>query len=178
MSKPISASLYRRLLSGYNQMPSALRSFHEKPQRATGIMNVRWNKGGLRTLAARVMKVPEPGENLVCNLTVTETGMGEMWDRVFGKTRIITRQWIHKGFLIEQGGPFRFRMSVCADREGMTFRQVGCGLGPIPLPKFLAPTVQADVKGDDEGWQVHVEIGAPLLGWICLYEGRMVPECK
>ena len=54
---------------------------------------------------------------------------------------------------------------------------VGWSMGPVPLPRFLAPMTRAREWVDDEGrFRFDVEIGLALIGPIVRYTGWLLPE--
>ena len=91
---------------------------------------------------------------------------------------MVTEQWIENGLLIEKAGLLRFHFEVIATRGGMSFRQRKCTFVRIGIPKRLAPTIQADVAGNEDGWEVEVQIRLGPKRLLCRYAGRMQAKCK
>jgi hypothetical protein len=82
------------------------------------------------------------------------------------------------GRVVERFGPFEFELEVLATAEGVTGMPIRrWGLGPLPLPLFLAPVSIASERIDAEGrFAFDVEMRLPLrLGRIVRYAGWLVP---
>ena len=62
---------------------------------------------------------------------------------------------------------------------GIAYEQAGARLclGPLrlPMPRVLAPRIEAVAIAVPEGMQVRVTIGSALAGWLLTYEGLVRP---
>ncbi len=169
-------SLYRRTLGeSFDCMPEVLKRFHDQPfaAAANGTLRVTRGKGVLRRIAAAVMRLPKPGEQVPVHLHVHIGGETEQWTRDFGSLRLVTKQWLDRGLLIGSAGLMRFRFRLTGDESGLRFEFVRCWFIGIPLPFILAPKVNASASKYEESWWVHVCVEAPILGMLTEYEGKM-----
>jgi len=123
------------------------------------------------------MRLPAAGREVPTRLQVVVEGEREIWIRDFGTLRLRTRQWHHRGLLIEQAGPIRFGLRVRANAEGLRFDTERCWLGWLPLPARVAPRVTANITARETGWSVDVQIAVPGLGLLARYTGEVTPEC-
>jgi hypothetical protein len=171
-------SLYRRLLGrDFDRLPAALRGFHDSAGGGSGAGVFRvWRSAGASARAvARALRLPPEGDGVAVTLQVAVRHEREVWERTFGAHRVRTKQWLEDGRLIERAGGARLVFDVAADERGMRFRSVGFAWLGAPLPRGLAPEVEADVEGFDAHWEVAVVVRAPRLGVITSYEGRITP---
>ena len=123
------------------------------------------------------MRLPLPGEAVPVCLEVQTSAEGECWIRDFASQRLVTKQWLQDGLLIETAGPLRFGFRMAADAAGMRFEFARCWLLGLPLPVALSPRVQATVSEYENGWWVCVRMELPALGLLTQYEGKMTPQC-
>lgn len=172
-------TLYQRLLpEDFAKLPAVLQRFHSSATGGTGrgVFTVESAQGGVRGLVARVLSVPSPRENVPVRLQVIAGGGKEIWIRHFDEKRRHTVQWLEGDYLIEQAGPLEFVFKLAGDRSGMRFHLVRCRFLKLPLPRILAPQVEAAVEGLENSWKVEVRIASPLLGPIATYRGSLAPS--
>jgi uncharacterized protein DUF4166 len=173
-----SLSLYRRLLGpDFDRLPLALRAFHDAAGGGSGagVFRVRRSTRPVARAAARVLRLPPEGDHVLVTLRVTVADDRELWERTFATHRLHTRQWLEGGRLIERLGAATLAFDVTADERGMRFRSVDFRWLGIPVPRGLAITIDADVRGFEAHWEVAVVVRAPRVGIITSYEGRVTP---
>lgn len=172
--------LYRRTLGeAFDSLPPVLKRFHEQPcgASAQGSLRITRGPGRLRQALATLMRLPSPGEQVPLLLQVHVRGEVERWTRDFGALRLVTRQWLRHGLLIESVGPLRFGFRLAADATEMRFDFARCWFLGMPLPSALAPRVNASASEYEEGWWVRVRVEAPVLGLLTQYEGKVTLLC-
>jgi hypothetical protein len=172
-------SLHRRLLgAAFDELPPALRSFHEQGQGGTacGVMRVSRATGWLGRGVARVMRLPLAGDEVPLGLRVGVEGDRERWIRDLGGRRIESVMEARDGLLVEAFGPLRFGLKLLVAGNTLRFEPVCWWLGRLPLPRRLAPRVEAVCEGREKGWHVHVRIAAPVVGLLLAYEGEVTPS--
>lgn len=173
-------TLYRRSLGqGFDALPTVLRDFHDLPfgGMAQGVLLVTRGKGLLRQIMAGLMRLPKPGDEVPVFLEVRVQDDTEWWIRNFASHRIVTRQWLEDGLLIEAAGPLRFGFRMAADPAGMRFEFARCWISSLPVPLALSPRVNASAAEYEDGWWVRVSVEVPILGLLTQYEGKMAPRC-
>lgn len=176
---PCDQTLYRRALGeSFDRLPPVLRTFHDEPfgGRAQGTLCITRGQGRLRYLAALLMRLPPPGQQVPVRLQVRTDGAAEHWTRDFGTLRLVTKQWLHNGLLIETAGPLRFGFRVAAEAQILRFAFARCWLLGLPLPRVLSPRVEAEAHAQEDGWWIRVAISVPILGLLTQYEGKVVPQ--
>ena len=172
-------TLYQRVLGErFADLHPALRRFHssEADISGVGLFRVIHHPGWLRRMVAFVAGLPPAGDAVAVRLEVSPTGTGERWVRSFAGRPLVTFQTVEGGLLMERGGPICFGLVLEVVEGGMTFRTRRAWLLGIPLPKWIAPNVEAEVVPNEAGWRAEVRLRLPLLGRILDYEGEVVPQ--
>lgn len=172
----MSSSLLRRLLGAdLDQVGQALRDFSDNPRQAEGFLSVWHHPGRIARFMIRVMKLPAEGQDQMTTVDVDQQPGREVWRRSIGETRFQTRQAVVGQLLEEASGPFRFRYEILVEEGVLRYRQARALFLGIPLPRFLSPMTDAEVRGDDAGWTVRVTVSCPRCGPIFGYSGRIEP---
>src|SRR5262249_8813405 len=157
--------LYRRILGeGFKLLPATLQQFHDQPGggQACGSFEIQRVRGRIRNWLPSLLGLPRAGRAVPVRLQVVVDGERERWIREFGDSRMESVQWCRDGVLMEAAGPMRFELDVRADSNGMHLESRRVSLGPIPIPRFLAPRVTAIARGVREGtWHVSVQLTGP-----------------
>ncbi|HWW77150.1 MAG TPA: DUF4166 domain-containing protein [Pyrinomonadaceae bacterium] len=194
--------LYERLVgAGWETLDEAVRRFHPsgKGVRAAGTFAVRRGRGPFARLLARLMNLPESGEAVPLLLRVTPHAGGERWRRSFAGRDFVTEQRAHAGrrtagragplpaeragpLLAERAGPVEMLFRLKAEGGVLVYAQEGVALCAgslrVPLPRRLAPRVEASERAGRGGRGVHVSVrvAAPLVGLVIRYEGLVTTE--
>jgi hypothetical protein len=180
----VRARLYERLLGeAWDELDEPVRRLHERGtgQCGEGLFAVRGGNFLARTLA-RLAGLPSGGEAVRVCLSVThaEDGSAERWHRTFEGRVFDTLQREGTGrMLAERAGPFELLFKLGVEGGALVYTQAGAALrvGPlrVPLPRPLAPRVEAreSVADDGEAVLVRVSSRAPFVGLMLSYEGRL-----
>ena len=175
------ASLYEEVLGPrWPGLPSTVRRLHE-PGCACGPFSIRRGTGPLPALIGWLCRFPAAGEQVPTRLVVRQEGALQYWERSFGGHSLTTVQRAREGGLIgEQLGPVECVFQLRPVEGGIAYEQVGAWLrvGPLrlPMPRVLAPRIEAMATEAPEGMRVHVTMGFALAGWLLTYEGLVRPE--
>ena len=174
-------SPYQDLLGpSYDALAPPVRAAHEAPLAAEGAMDVVHGDHFLTPLLIHIMKLPAKGANLPVVLRVTNEPRTNhrvrptmVWRRQIGTTVLDTRQFARANRLVEQSGPGTIEFALQADTQGsLHYSDVACRFMSLPIPRFLAPRVRAQVSANDHGW--HVEVNVQWRGrLVCQYAGAM-----
>lgn len=182
--KPVRARLYERLLGGaWDELDEPVRRLHERGTGpcGEGLFAVRGGNFFARGLA-RLFGLPARGDAVRVCLSVTqvEGGASERWHRTFEGRVFDTLQREGKsGLLAERAGPFELLFKLTVEGGALVYTHAGAALrvGPlrVPLPRALAPRVDARESAADDGESVlvHVSSRAPFVGLMLSYEGRL-----
>ncbi len=177
------AGLYERLVgAGWERLDEAVRRFHPTGAslRAAGTFAVRRGRGRLSGLLARLMSLPESGEAVPLLLRVTPRAGGERWRRSFAGRDFVTEQDAGaRSLLVERAGPVEMLFRLKVEGGALVYGHAGTALraGPlrVPLPRRLAPRVEASERAGagGRGVRVSVCVTAPLVGPLIRYEGSV-----
>lgn len=168
----------------FEALPPVLRAFHAPMTTATpetwrGRADIEAPSGPAAAAVARLFGFPAAGAGIPVAVSVSRRdeprGPAEIWARDFGGRRMISTLRNRHGVLTETFGPLVFPLDVRADARGLAMVGRGWRLGPLPLPRGLAPRSTATEHQDQEGrFRFDIEIGAPLLGRLVRYRGWLV----
>lgn len=179
------AGLYERLVGeGWRDVDAAVRRLHA---RGTGLCGegsfvVSRGRGFFARSLASLLRLPAQGNAVRVSLSVTfaDGGRVERWHRTFEGRAFDTSQREGAGrVLAERAGPLELLFRLSEEGGALVYTPAGAGLrvGPlrVPLPRALAPGVEARerVAGDGRSVNVRVSARAPLVGVLLSYEGRL-----
>jgi hypothetical protein len=173
------AGLYERLVGeGWGSLDEPVRRFHLRA-RGAGTFAVRRGEGRVARVVARLLGLPEGGEEVPLRLSVEPHGGGERWRRNFAGREFVTEQGEHAvGLMAERTGPFELLFRLTAEGGALAYRQEGAALRVrslrVSLPRLFAPRVEAWERADAGGGvRVSVCVTAPLVGLLIRYEGLL-----
>ncbi|MEO1160398.1 MAG: DUF4166 domain-containing protein, partial [Pseudomonadota bacterium] len=171
----------------FRMMPVALRSLHGTGGAPvwSGQAEVRTAEWFVPRLLAKLFGFPASGSGIPVTVTVhrdrTEDGSGrETWVRNFAGRRFSSvLRHRRDGTFWETFGPFSFRLGLAADGENLVMPVTGWRLGPLPLPRGLAPRSRTREYEDGQGrFCFDVELTLPLLGLFAHYRGWLTPGMR
>ena len=103
----------------------------------------------------------------------------EIWRRDFDGRAMVSKQSLgtgrHQGLLIERVGIFNLGLALVEDSGRLKLVARSFDVCGLPLPKFLAPILNAYEYAIGDRFHFHVELGVPLLGSLVRYEGWLGP---
>ncbi len=175
-------SLFQSVLgAGFAALPAPLRELHMPGPslRARGRAQVDGAETWPARVVARLLGLPPGGRDVPVSVRIEASAGRERWERDFGGRRFRSTLSAARDGLVERFGPLGFRLAVESDRTGIRgMKVVGWRLGPLPLPRRLAPVSVAREDVDPEGrFRFDVALDLPLgLGRIVRYRGWLVPE--
>ncbi len=171
----------RVLGEAFATLPPAVRALHEPGHAlvAMGEAEVLGAEGVLGRLVARLLPFPRPVAAVPLRVVITAGDGVEDWRRRFGAQSFTSHlSPVAPGVVEERFGPLRFRIALQASDAGLDYRVIGWRLGPLPLPRALAPRSPAREWQDEEGrFRFEVPVLLPLLGRVVCYRGwlRVTP---
>lgn len=174
-------SLFARVLGpAFADLPEPLRAVHGAAGALTlrGRATVTRGTNPLARLAAGLVGFPAAGEDVPVAVTIAPDRDGEVWTRRFGDRRFRSRlRAAGPARVYERFGLLEFRLAVPAGRDGLGLVVEGWRLGPLPLPRALAPASAARESVDPAGrFRFDVPVHLPLAGLVVHYRGWLVPE--
>ncbi len=168
----------RALGQGFEVAPRAVREAHRSGPvtRLVGEAAVAGAGTFLAEFVASSIGFPCAASAAPVRVVKRQLGDGrEIWLRhIGGRTFKSVLSCPAPGIVRERFGPFEFDMKVTATETCLTMEVVGWRLGPLPLPKALAPRSLAKESATGDGrFQFDVPIDAPLLGRLTHYRGAL-----
>jgi hypothetical protein len=177
----IPSGVYPEILGdSWHDLDEAIRCVHDTGSatvRATGVFRILQGSNRLVRWLARFAGLPAAGEAVAVHLVICAKECGEEWRRTFDGRPLLTTQFRDGDALVERLGivALRFRLTVRAGALYYETTRTALCLGwlRLPLPRWLGPRVTACERADGDQIQVRVDVDAPLLGRLLVYEGRL-----
>jgi NAD(P)-dependent dehydrogenase (short-subunit alcohol dehydrogenase family) len=168
-----SASLYERVMGDrFAQLPPELRAIHDvhRDAGATGEAQVTGAANPIAAFIARIVGFPKPGHHRL-HVHFRESGRHETWTRDFNGQRFHSHLSQRGSWLVERFGPLRFAFDLPSDAQGLSMVIQRWWIGPLRLPKFMAPRSTAKEWSEDGRFHFDVPIALPVIGRLVHYRG-------
>lgn len=174
---PAPPSLYERVMGDrFARLPPELRAIHDvfRDGGATGEAEVTGAANPLAACVARIMGFPKPGHHRL-HVHFREMEGCESWTRDFSGRRFQSHLSQHGRWLVERFGPLRFAFDLPSNDHGLTMVMRRWWIGPLPLPKWLAPRSTAREWAEGGRFHFDVPIALPLIGRLVHYRRWLEP---
>ncbi len=135
----------------------------------SGVFAVERGRSRLARAVAAALRLPRAGRAVPVTLRVTRRGDTETWDRVLGGRRLVTRQRVEGGRLVERAGPLRLVFDGAYDGDALALTLVRATVAGLPVPV----RVVAVVRGDATTVDVAVTVTTSRAGLLLRYGGRL-----
>jgi predicted dinucleotide-binding enzyme len=170
--------LYARAMGErFDRLPAAVRMMHDLygDGGAAGEGTVERGTNPIARLTSWLMRFP-PAGTYPLHVAFAEHNDAETWTRRFGPHRFHSMLSQRDDHVVERFGPLRFAFALPSDAKGLAMELSGWSAFGVPLPRFLAPRIEAREWQDEAGrFRFLVAIRAPLTGAIIRYTGWLVP---
>lgn len=173
--------LFARVLGNrFDSLPGRIRALHSPRGRTAyaGRADVEGPAGWIGFVIARLFGFPASGQNVETAVAVERLGDSERWTRTFDGRQFVSRlsPAPMAGAVRERFGPLTFDCRVISDARSLSMIVKGWRLGPLGLPRRLAPHAAGRETIDDQGrFCFDVSIGLPWIGRIVRYHGWLEP---
>jgi hypothetical protein len=170
-------AIYTRAIGpAFDDLPTAIRALHETPGRSLwrGQAATEGAAGPFAAIVARAIGFPGTQAACPAEVAIGADGDRSIWRRRIGGHAFASVLSAPRsgGRVSERFGPLSMDLRLVPEGDRLVYRVEGWRLGPIPLPRLLAPTTRAHEEVDGEGRFVFdVEISAPLAGRLVRYRG-------
>jgi hypothetical protein len=160
---------------GFDALPPVVRRMHGGG-RITATGRAVSAGHGCGALAARLILGAPGAGRYALRFEVEPGDGGETWSRWFGERRL--RSWLRadardRRYLEERLGLASFRLSMRLSPSGFGWELESWRVGPLPLPRWLGPTVRARCFEVDDEYRFSVVVAHAWLGVVMAYAGRL-----
>jgi hypothetical protein len=154
------------------KLPDVVQRAHRGTIRLSGTARVERGRG-LGGLIAALMRLPK--SNPAADLIVTAWHFADqmVWSRSFDGRVFESTFKKDDDFLVEQMGPLSLYLQPMAEGGRLVYRLIATQIGPIALPRVLAPSMTAWEGEKDGKYAFEVSVGLPFLGNVVRYSGSL-----
>jgi hypothetical protein len=166
----------------FGVLPVAVRALHAPgwAMKWSGEGRVDGARFFLGRLVGAMFGLPPASEAVPVQVEIVAQRGRERWTRSFGGRRFhsVIGPTRKSGIIGERFGPFILEFRLSATERALAWNVQGWRLGPVPLPRRLAPISTASEFVDDRGhFTFDVDLALPLgLGRISRYRGWLAPD--
>lgn len=153
----------------FDHLPDAIRRAHVGKIRLTGRAQVT-RGSGLANLLANLMGMPAAGQ-VAMSVEGDHLPDRMIWDRQFDNRRFRSCFGLDGNRLIESLGPFRLRLRPEVRDQRLRYVLERVTIFGVPMPRNLAPDLEAWEGERDGRYDFAVEVRLPSLGRLVRYEG-------
>lgn len=158
--------------SEFDRLPATVRRAHVGAVRLIGQARVM-RGGALANGLANIMSLPPASDRI--DMTVEGEHLPDrmIWNRRFGDRTFESCFRLRQARLIEALGPFRLQLRPEARDGRLVYALERVALFGIPVPRLLAPALEAWEGERDGRYDFAVEVRLPFLGRLVRYEGLL-----
>jgi hypothetical protein len=156
----------------FAKLPDLVQRAHRGTIRLSGTARVERGRG-LGGLLALIMRLPK--SNPKAELVVTAWHFPDqiVWTCSFDGRVFESTFKKDDDFLVEQMGPLSLYLQPMCEGGRLVYRLIATQIGPIALPRVLAPAMTAWESEKDGKYQFEVSVGLPLMGQVIRYSGSL-----
>ncbi len=164
----------------YDLLPVSVRDMHKRHNGETVRGRATVTNGNTNTarFVARLLRFPPPQTDAPLTTSFQEDGNRVRISRALGDHFLVTDFYRgpRPGQLFETFGTFKLLIDCACDTSGIHMKLMKFWLWrTLPLPLWLAPSIDATefAKGDHYAFRVNISL--PLIGSILTYDGTLAP---
>ena len=156
----------------FSALPDLIQRAHHGTTRLSGTAQVERGRG-LGGLLALMLRLPR--SNPKAELVVVAWHFPDqiVWTRTFDDRTFESTFVKDDDFLVEKLGPFSLYLQPMAEGGRLVYRLIATQLGPIPLPRVLAPSMNAWETEKDGKYAFEVSVNLPIVGRLIRYSGTL-----
>ena len=154
------------------KLPDVVQRAHRGTIRLSGTARVERGRG-LGGLIALLMRLPKSNPKAELVVVAWHFVDQMIWSRTFDGRTFESTFRKEDDFLVEQMGPLSLFLQPMAEGGRLVYRLVATHIGPIALPRMLAPSMTAWEGEKDGKYAFEVSVGLPLLGRLIRYSGEL-----
>lgn len=169
------------LAERFDELPEPVKAAHRggPVTRLAGTATVEGAATPAGRLVARLFGFPPAGTGVPVRVVKRLRADGtEVWERDFAGRRFSSHLApLGPGRVEERFGPLTFELALGVADGRLTIRVTGWRIGPLRLPRRLAPASDASEGVDPVGrFRFDVPVTLPLLGRLVRYRGQLAIE--
>ena len=168
-------SLYQKFLGeAFYKLSPNLKRFHQSKSRiqAQGWFKVTRGTHFISNMFANIADLPYSSESAEAELIVDPSAHTETWSRRLGDKKVISKQWLTEGLLVERFKVVNIYLQAQVTDDGdLIIYDVASTVMGIAMPPFFTPTVYATGKDVGDSVLIDVEISFKPFGRIINYNG-------
>ena len=160
------------LAESFDRLPEAIRRAHVGIIRLTG--QARVTRGGtIANIMANIMGLPATADRIAMSVEGDHLPDRMIWNRRFGNRRFESCFTLRHGRLVESLGPFRLQLRLEVRDHRLRYVLERVTLFGLPVPRALAPQLEAWEGERDGRYDFAVEVRLPVIGRLVRYEGLL-----
>jgi saccharopine dehydrogenase-like NADP-dependent oxidoreductase len=179
ISNLVGSNVFEQALgdTAWHALPDTTRNVHQVQPGLVlkGEASITGAETALGRMVAKLFGFPPTGANVPVTVVIESDGSRENWRRQFGDNVMASVMTVAKGHtqsVEEHFGPFSFRLKLETGEFGLNMSMDGIRIGPVALPRFLMPEINATERVDDQGsHQFNVRIAKWPMGLLVHYKG-------
>lgn len=154
------------------KLPDLVQRAHRGTIRLSGSAKVERGRG-LGGLIAALMRLPK--SNPKADLIVTAWHFPDqmVWSRNFDGRVFESTFKRDDDFLVERMGPLSLYLQPMCEGGRLVYRLIATQIGPLTLPRMLAPSMTAWESETDGKYGFEVSVNLPLFGRLVRYSGAL-----
>lgn len=165
-------ALHACLGDDFARLPETVRRAHVGNICLTG--QARVTRGGaLANALANMMGLPHASDHVAMTVEGDHLPDRMIWNRRFAERKFQSCFRLQQGRLIESLGPFRLQLRLEARDHRLRYVLERVTLFGIPVPRSLAPDLEAWEGELDGRYEFAVEVRLPIIGRLVRYEGLL-----
>jgi hypothetical protein len=152
------------------KLPALVQQAHRGTIRLSG--NAKVERGrGLGGLIAAIMRLPK--SNPKAELVVVAWHFPDqiVWSRSFDGKVFESTFKRDDDLLVERMGPLSLYLQPMCEGGRLVYRLIATQIGPIALPRVLAPSMSAWESEKDGKYAFEVSVSLPIFGQMIRYSG-------
>ena len=137
----------------------------------TGHFSVQRGNNLFTRWIGKLAKLPPESNRSEVDLVVIQNGDSEIWHRRIGNHKVVSKQWLEDGELVEKYGPIKLHFEVTVKHGQLLIHEKYVTFLGLPFPPFFTPWVNANGEDQGESILITVEVGFYPFGSVIKYHG-------
>jgi hypothetical protein len=154
------------------KLPEIVQQAHHGTIQLTGTVTVQRGRG-LGWLLAELLRLPRSNPKAELVVVAWHFPDQMVWSRTFDGRTFESTFRTDEIFLIEQMGGLSLFLEPKVEAGRLVYRLAATRLGPIALPRLLAPSLNAWESEREGRYDFEISVALPLIGRVIRYAGQL-----